>query len=144
MHLLLWVVPIVKGLHLGPGCLLLPARGLHVGPGCLLLLAQGLCRGLATFFGLPMNYVEDLDAYLKAMVANMNYNLVVLVPPAGTWRRSSTATRWWCWPSPALMWKEELYCNKMVVLVLPARIWKEELYYNKMMVLFYPSMDMLE
>ena len=58
------------------------------------------------------------------------------------------------------MWKEELYCNKMVVLVLPCRDVEEvlycnkmvvlvllcrdveeELYCNKMVVLFYPSMD---
>ena len=55
-----------------------------------------------------MNYVEDLDAYfclstscMNDMVADMNYNLVVLV----------------------LLCRdmEELYCNKMVVLALPCR-----------------------
>ena len=51
------------------------------------------CIGdLATCFGLCINYKEDLDAYFclstsytKDVVADMDYNLVVLVPPlAGT------------------------------------------------------------
>ncbi len=56
-----------------------------------------------------MNYVEDLEAYLclstsynKDMVADMNYKLVMLVPLCRNM-------------------EEELYCNKMVVLVLPCR-----------------------
>ncbi len=77
---------------------------------------------------------------MKDMVADMNYNLVVLVLPCrdmeelycnkmgvlalpcSDGKRSSTATRWWCWSSPAGTWKEELN-------------------YNKMVVLFYSSMD---
>ena len=34
--------------------------------------------------------------------------------------------------------------NNLVVLVLPCRDMKEELYCNKMMMLFYPSMDIEE
>ncbi len=53
-----------------------------------------------------MNYVEDLDAYISLstsyMVADMNYNLVVLVLLCRNM-------------------EEEIYCNKMVVLVLPFR-----------------------
>ena len=54
-----------------------------------------------------MNYVEDLDAYfclstsyMKDMVADMNYNLVVLVLP---WRDM----------------EEEFYCNMIMVLFYP-------------------------
>ncbi len=56
-----------------------------------------------------MSYVEDLDAYIclstsymTYMVADMIYNLVVLVLPCRNM-------------------EEELYCNKTVVLVLPCR-----------------------
>ncbi len=64
-----------------------------------------VCTGdLATCFGLCMNYVEDLDAYfclstsyMKDMVADNNYNLVVLVLPCRDV-------------------EEKLYCNKMIVL----------------------------
>ncbi len=37
--------------------------------------------------------------------------------------------------------KEELYCNKMVVLALPSRDVEEELYCNKMVVLVLPCRD---
>ena len=87
------------------------------------------CTGdLAACVGLYMNYVEDLDAYfclstscMNDMVADMNYNLVVLV----------------------LLCRdmEELYCNKMVVLALPCRDVEEELYCNKMVVLVLPCRD---
>ncbi len=66
-----------------------------------------------------MNYAEDLDAYFCLstsykiyMVADIDYNLVVLVLPVRNM-------------------EEELYCNKMVVLALPCRDMEEELYCNK-------------
>ena len=56
-----------------------------------------------------MNYVEDLDAYyclltcyMKVMVTDMNYNLVML-------------------DLPCMNMEEELYCNKMVMLALFCR-----------------------
>ena len=72
-------------------------------------LPKDCSEDMASCFGLCMNYVEDLDAYfclstsyLKDMVADMNYNLVELVPPCRNM-------------------EEELYCNKMIVLALPSR-----------------------
>ena len=86
-------------------------------------------QDLSACFGLCMNYVEDLDAYfclstsyMKDMVADVNYNLVVLVLPCRDV-------------------EERLYCNKMVVLVLPCRDVEEELYCNKMVVLVLPCRD---
>ena len=57
-----------------------------------------------------MNYVKDLGvyfclstSYIKYMVADMNYNLVLVLV------------------LPYRNMEEELYCNKMVVLALPCR-----------------------
>ena len=84
---------------------------------------------MAACFCLCKSYEENLDAYfclstsyMKDMVGNMYYNLVVLALPCKNI-------------------KEELYCNKMVVLALPCRDLEEELYCNKMVVMFYSSMD---
>ncbi len=86
-------------------------------------LPKDCTEDLAACFGLCMNYVEDLDAYfclstsyMNDIVADMNYNLVLLVLPCrdveggallqqdggagpplqGRGRRSSTTTRWCC------------------------------------------------
>ena len=59
---------------------------------------------------------------MKDMVADMNYNLVVLVLPCRDM-------------------EDELYCNKMVVRALPCRDVQEELYCNKMVVLVLPCRD---
>ncbi len=71
-------------------------------------LAKDCAGDLAICFGLCMNYVEDLDAYfclstsyMMDMVADINYNLVVLVLPCRNV-------------------EEELYCNKMMVLFNPS------------------------
>ncbi len=91
---------------LAKDCLLLPAKGLHGGPGCLLLLAQGVGSGIYNLEILTGRCSEDpyyfclSTSYMKDMVANMNYNLVVLALPCRDMG-------------------EELYCNKMVVLVPP-------------------------
>ncbi len=61
---------------------------------------------------------------MKDMAADMNYNLVVLVPPCRNV-------------------EEELYCNKMV-LALPSRDMEEKLYCNKMVVLVLLCRDVEE
>ncbi len=95
-----------NGLLGGPCCRLLLAQGLNTRLGCLLLPVYELRRGLGCLL-LPVNELHEGHGGLRTTIWWCWF------PPAGTWRRSSTATRWWCSPPGT--------CKKLVVLVLPCR-----------------------